>query len=505
MPVIPVYKRQVSIPGGGANALGDVNSAGIVGKALEQGGNQIFNQYDQILQKQREEKDQIDKIKYTTDYSNLLNEYEIDKRSNEQGELAIGITNRSVTNLESMANDFLEKNIPERIRPQMGAILKQLNDRSLDKFTTFEIHQREVYRGQTAKNAIETAAGQIASLANSPMDINNTLADTIAKLESLKVPQFEIDKASSGLISIAIETNANNGNFKEAESLINEHRELLDAHGVRDTMVNMIATKEKQAKLLGEKMQEDYAVTVNKEFQNKFLSGGLNATDVLNSTLDPKSKNEWLADLNRAPVSFKTDKDFELKLWTKIMNDPESISERQIMQFAGHGLSREDAQGFINLRDKQISGDPEKKVKIKEVLDNFKLDKATGVFGPPKNNSANVEYLTQIDAFKRWVKAHPNDDPAIYYDKVMSNRKMNAVQEILDYIPFIDPWKPNPKKAREDMEAAGEIPAKRGTANNPPVNAQSNETKIRADLKAHNMNDQQINEYISKAKALGKL
>lgn len=449
MPIIPVYKRKVSIPGEGANAFGDVRSAGMVGDALERSGNELTNQsnqFAQILKKQEEEKDQIDKIKYTTDYSNLLNQYEIDKRSNEQGELAIGITNRSVTNLESMANDYLEKNIPERIRPQMGAIFKQLNSRSLDQLTTFEIHQREVYRGQTAKNAIEAAAGQIASYADSPIDINNTLADTIAKLESLKVPQFEIDKASSGLVSIAIETNSNNGNFKEAESLINEHKELLDAHGVRDTMVNMIKTKRKQAEILAKEAQEDAINATNQSFQNKYLDGQLNTTDVLNSNLDENGQKEWINQLKSLPKSFKTDPEFYSNMWDKVNSNPESITDREIMAFMGHGLSKADAKGLIAERNQALKGDPQRQEAIKEVLNELKIDKAEGTFG-------KVEYLKQVETFKRWLKVHPDKEPEEYREKVLAPRAMSQIQKILDWIPFVNPGERDVKKTREEIEA----------------------------------------------------
>lgn len=451
MPKIPVYKRQVSIPGGGASAFGDVHSAGMVGDAISRAGDQLLESATRM----QEEKDRIDTINHSTEISKLIQDYEIEKKSSEQGELAYGIKKRSETNLDSIVNDYVEKNVPERLRGRVSLVGRQHIDNSLDRLTTYELGQREVYRQQSIKNTVELAGNQIASHADSSVDIKNTLAETIAKLDALNTPQYEIDKISSGLISVAIEANANNGNYKEAESLIEENKTILDAHGVRDTLLNVIKTKKKQAEILAKEAQEEAVNATNKAFQDKYLDGNLNATDVLNSNLDENGKKSWIDQLKDLPTSTKTDPDFYSDLWDKIQSNPESITDREIMAFMGHGLSKTDAKGLIAERKQALNGDPERQEAIKDVLNELRIDKAEKVF-------SSSEYLKQVETFKKWVKAHPNDPPSAYRERVLAPRAMSNIQKVLDWVPGINPGEADPKKTREDIEAEllKETPAK---------------------------------------------
>lgn len=442
MPKIPVYKRQVSIPGGGASAFGDVRSAGMVGDAISKAGNSLY----ETANRMQEEKDRIDSINHSTEISKLIQDYELEKKSTEQGELAYGIKKRSETNLDSIVNDYVTKNVPERLRERVSLIGRQHIDNSLDRLTTYELGQREVYRQQSVKNSIELASNQIAANADSPEDIKNTLADTIVKLEALNTPQYEIDKVSSGLIAVAIEANANNGNYKEAESLIEEHKTILDAHGVRDTLINVVKTKRKQAEILAKEAQAEAVDATNKAFQYKYLDGQLNATDVLNSNLNETDKKEWIDQLKDLPTSTKTDPDFYSDLWDKIQSNPESITDREIMAFMGHGLSKTDAKGLIAERKQALNGDPERQEAIKDVLNELRIDKAEKVF-------SSSEYLKQVETFKKWVKAHPNDPPSAYRERVLAPRAMSNIQKVLDWVPGINPGDPDPKKTREEIEA----------------------------------------------------
>jgi len=306
--------------------------------------------------------------------------------------------------------------------------------------------ERNVYKKQTINNTYNFSAQQIAQNADSSIDVTNIIGQNTAKLESMNVPQYEIDKQNAWLVSTAVETNVNNGNLKEAEELINEHKKLLDVHGNRDTLINMITAKKKQAEISAKEAEEEAIRLRNKEFQTKYLDGKLKLGEVMSSNLPGPEKKEWINQLNDIPVSFKTDKEFELNLWEKIMTNPESVDELGIMKFAGHGLSMEDAKGLIAVRDKQLNGDPERKEAIKSVLSELKLDKVNGVFG-------NKEYFNQIGTFKKWIKAHPQEPPESYRERILSPRKMTKVEEWLDWIPFVNPGEANPRETRKEIEA----------------------------------------------------
>jgi hypothetical protein len=201
------------------------------------------------------------------------------------------------------------------------------------------------------------------------------------------------------------------------------------------------------------------------EFVNLLVAGKLKRTDVLKSNLEPtgeNSKQYWLNQIEQIEKKgaeggegFKTNKVLDGNLYSRIVINPESITEQEIIGYVGNGLSRQSAENLINERRQRLnpSKDPVRAAAEAAIIENLKRDRKAGLFGT--DQAGDIEYAKQIDAFKRWSKAHPDDDPSEYYEKVMEPVKRSFIFD------FLAKDKPEPKAARERMEQSGEIPQRR--------------------------------------------
>jgi hypothetical protein len=207
------------------------------------------------------------------------------------------------------------------------------------------------------------------------------------------------------------------------------------------------------------------------EFVSRLVSGKLTRADVLKSNLEPTGENGkqyWINQIEQMEKKvsgaitgggdgFKTDKILDGKLYGRIVTDPESVSEKEIISYIGNGLSRTTAEHLIDERRQRLNPqkDPARTAAESAVVENLKRDRKEGIFG--SGQAGDLEYAKQVDSFRRWSKAHPDDDPSEYYEKVMEPVKKSFIFD------FLKKDKPEPKARREEMEQTGEIPQRRVT------------------------------------------
>ena len=249
-----------------------------------------------------------------------------------------------------------------------------------------------------------------------------------------------------------------------------------DAGIVRDAYARDAKAAEAEKQKAIKEQQTIARENANKELVDINVAGKLSYSTLLKyrSVLDDKEYKSWAKTIEdntekakKAATEgngvFKTDKSLEGKIYRQIVKDPESITDAQIADYIGNGLSRTSAEGLITDKRQRIKGDkdPARDAAEKAVIENLKRDRKAGVFG--EDQSGDLEYAKQIDSFRRWSKAHPDDDPSDYYEKLIEPVKRSFVFD------FLAKDKPDPKGKREAMEKAGEIPGRKGSKKPDPL------------------------------------
>lgn len=207
--------------------------------------------------------------------------------------------------------------------------------------------------------------------------------------------------------------------------------------------------RKEQERIAKEKVKEAQKATGDL-FVERYVNGALRETDILRSNLDPtgeNSKEHWIKKIREKPTDpegYKTDKVVETRLYSRIVRDPESVTEDEILNTIGKGLSHDDGKALINERRTRLKEpqDPAEKA----IYDNLSRDRKAGLFG--KGPEGDLEYAKQVEAFKKWRKANPKEDPSIYYEKLTTPYKKGLIGQWLD---FAWPDKTDPKRRREEL------------------------------------------------------
>ncbi len=214
--------------------------------------------------------------------------------------------------------------------------------------------------------------------------------------------------------------------------------------------------RKEQERIAKEKVKEAQKATGDL-FVERYVNGTLKETDILRSNLDPtgeNSKEHWINKLRSKgndPEGYKTDKVIETRLYSRIVRDPESVTDDEILNTIGKGLSQEDGKGLINERRTRLKEpqDPAEKA----IYDNLSRDRKAGLFGT--GPEGDLEYAKQVEAFKKWRKANMKEDPSVYYEKLTTPYKKGLIGTWLD---FAWPDKADPKKRREEMAGTQAAP-----------------------------------------------
>ena len=204
-------------------------------------------------------------------------------------------------------------------------------------------------------------------------------------------------------------------------------------------------------------------------FVEKYVAGTLTAREILKSNLEAtgeNSKKYWIEQIKAqndkykkaGDEGFKTDPAVKRDVYVKIINDPESISESDIAGMIGAGLSNADGKQLIDERRRRLEKDPARAAAEKAVIQNLGRDRKAGIFGD--GQEGDLEYTRQIEAFKRWSRANPDQEPSEYYENVMKPVREARLFGLIDAVR-------DPKQRRQELETSGQIPKRKAQVAKP--------------------------------------
>lgn len=124
----------------------------------------------------------------------------------------------------------------------------------------------------------------------------------------------------------------------------------------------------------------------------------------------------------------------------------------------GAGLSNADGKQLIDERRRRLEKDPARAAAERAVIQNFGRDRKAGIFGDGQDG--DTEYTRQIESFKRWSKANPDQDPSEYYEKVMTPVREARLFGLIDAVR-------DPKQRRQELETSGQIPKRKAQVAKP--------------------------------------
>ena len=489
MPKIPTYQRRLSIPGETGNVPMDINSAGVVekakagmGLALSQSA-QGVNSVIAIHQEKLRQQDIANKTLITgAAYDDEERAYEQSERQL-QGQDAYENINRGT----KFRDDSIKKYTTDIQDPELKLrIENHIRSRSRTLLDSLAVHQAK-QREEVTKQAVEGVQAGALKDAYSGKDLEdtlNTFRDAVKAQHDTGARGTEnaVEILTKGEAAIAeahldgiINRNPTAGiaeikTGKYNQFLPQKKIEEFDqkAKTLQEALKKDFESQQKETeRLTKEKIKLDREATGN-DFVNRTVAGKLTRADILKSNLEPtgeNSKQYWINQIEQiekkastgVDTGFKTDKTLDARLFSQIVKDPASITEGQIVDYIGNGLSRGSADSLITERRQRLNPqkDPARTAAEAAIVENLRRDRKTGIFG--EDQAGDIEYAKQIDAFRRWSKYNPDTDPSEYYEKVMEPVKKSFIFD------FLSKDKPEPKKKREAMEKAGEIPQRRST------------------------------------------
>jgi hypothetical protein len=494
MPKIPTYERKLSIPGETGQTLIDPGKASMVENANANLGRQVGKEAEgitNIIQIHKEKLRQQDIANKALTISAQYNEDQrIFKQSEDQntGETAYGNMERGTKFREDSLSKYTKGITDPELKMKIEGHIRAKSESLFDHLATHQATQRQevtkqaivgiktgllkdVYEGEDIEDAVEELRNAVKNQYQTGARGELSSVDEITKGEAA-IAEAHLDGLINRSPSAGIEA-IKSGKYKQylPQKKIEEYDK--KAKDLQKALIQDAKTVKKEAEQAEkDKLKTDREATGN-EFVSRLVSGKLTRADILKSNLEPTGENGkqyWLNQIEAMEKKisgggegFKTDKALDGKLFARIVKDPESITEGQIVDYIGKGLSRSSADSLITERRQRLKGDkdPARDAAEKAVIENLKRDRRAGVFGEDK--SGDLEYAKQIDSFRRWSKAHPDDDPSDYYEKLIEPVKRSFVFD------FLAKDKPDPKAKREAMEKAGEIPGRKGSKKPDPL------------------------------------
>lgn len=208
--------------------------------------------------------------------------------------------------------------------------------------------------------------------------------------------------------------------------------------------------KDKKAAIDQAKADEKDRIKVLREetgsnFVEKLVNGKLTIKEILASPLEPtgeNSKEYWRKQLDSTRESVKsgggkaTTPGIYGTLLTRILSDPESVSESEIVSYYGKGLTKTDTDKLLTRRRQHLTAEPDKKEATKAIINVMKSDKKAGMFG--EGIEGDLELSRQLTALDTYIKNNPDKDPADYYEKITAPARDGFVTKALDKLmnPF---------------------------------------------------------------------
>lgn len=483
MPKIPQYQPQAGMPdktgavafperpfvdpnAGEAKMWGQLaDTSADIGKRL-----QVYEQYEQRA------KDTVEALKLENGLRSEVDTY-----------LATFKDRNDYDKFETDTKDFLSKTREKYMSASTTPAVKMAIEKAyLNTAFQAQVHIRQ----RKAQAIVETGEAEHVILRDNALKLwlnsDPSYRPIIAKSYEMKVREladrqvFSLGRAESFIRtfnSTAQEADFESKLYDDPQAALNDANNPEMYQDVDPARRSKFATRAKRAveaygkdvrqrqkeleRLKKEKKEEEQKETGN-QFIERFSDGKLTRMDVLSSNLEPtgaNSKEHWLEKLDKksnTPEGYKTDKIIEGKLYSRIVRDPESVTDDEILDTIGKGLSHEDGKALINERRSRLK-EPKDPAET-AIYDNLKRDRKAGLFGD--GPEGDLEYAKQIESFKKWRKANPKEDPSVYYEKLMTPYKKGLVGNWLD---FAWPDETNPRKRREEM-TGGAQPARKDKA-----------------------------------------
>jgi len=482
MPRIPTYQRQGTVSGQGPNAGGSFGGQAIP-NALAGAATAIGDLGNTLLKRQQEMKKEEqylstqrigalvnkDVQQFTTD---SLNRKETDAFNSMEW-----VDEWEKSTLDKYTKDITD----ERQKADIANHVLAQTIHVKNRLATHEAEQRKVVANNTRALSLETDS-QTAYAGDMPLDviikrsrqallndptlgeterINKTMAADSVIADSYldgvvnRNPAAAIEMIKSGIFNNYLDKAKTEAHDKKANDLMK--------YAERDAKAAETEALRQQKEALEIKRQQ-----VNKDLTDMEVGGKLNRQTVakFKDVLNENEYRQWFDRIEAreerikkaakgegSTGEFKTDKALDAKFYRRLVLDPESVSEAEILDSIGAGLSRTSAKALIDERSKRIKGeiDPAFAAGERAVIENLKRDRKAGLFG--EGRTGDAEYAKQTEALKRWMKAHPKDDPSEYYEKLTEPNKTGFVASVLDTVlmGFYDPKEPDVKKRREEL------------------------------------------------------
>jgi len=246
MPLIPVVERRISPNIENPNAPMNIGTAGVVGNAIEQAGKQSMadiNQLSTIMARQKAEKDQLDSTNIINTFDKKLIDYKAQAEQN-TGEQAYGTVERAKTDIDKIVQEQLKDVRPDLI-PKLQSHLDARVNQNLEHLSVFELGQQKVAKKNVELSTVDTAMKKIVTVSDSPINVQESIADATTLLTSLNVDKHDIEIYTAKMAFTAAQTALNNNDLLAAKTHYQNNKIELDAAGLGDDVLHKIKTADK--------------------------------------------------------------------------------------------------------------------------------------------------------------------------------------------------------------------------------------------------------------------
>jgi len=222
--------------------------------------------------------------------------------------------------------------------------------------------------------------------------------------------------------------------------------------------------KANETKRLAKIVLQEAQIETGNEFIRKNLAGELTNKDVLNSNLNPTGENgkkSWLKAIEdraekvkKADGEWKTDQVVLADLQTRITLTPESVTDVEIMNAQGNGLSTSDAKAMSAYLAKKMGKDEDpQKTQEAKIANRILLDAKYANFYSSKDVENSELWGKDVALLKKWIETHPDDDPQDYVNQLLKPVKDGFLRRI-----FRDDFQTKEQRRLELQREAGIIP-----------------------------------------------
>jgi hypothetical protein len=477
MPDFKPFERQRSVPGVSGQVKGSIAGAGAegealagVGRGIADAGTIIATQQEKLRQQdltnqeltlkaaynERQRAFSAQEKQYTGQdtFDNITRADDFVKKTNEEllkditdPELRNRLNAYSFTKSESLKDALTVHQMDER-----QAVTKTASDNILNGLL------KDSYDGGDLKDQLNDWADTIA-LQHQTGSIGQGDAITQTVEGEAKITEAYID----GLISrdpvMATEA-IKSGQFDQylPQEKIEEYDKKADT--MSKALAKDLKAQAKEADRVAKEKKRELQKEIGNDFLDKLMDGGLTNTEILTSELDPtgeNSKEHWLKQVKeRNKKSTKeewvTVPEVEADFITRITNDPNSVSDSDITDKQGDGLSTDDARGLISYRKTRIGkeDDPLKTEQAKASIKRIDDAKTGRVFSQDRVENSK-QWAESTVLLKRFIVNNPEADPAEFVDQLLEPIETGFIDSVFD---FFQPGTPNLDVVRQQQREA---------------------------------------------------